>query len=265
MSKQWPLSERMLVRGDVVRQRKSVRAAHAPVRRLKFIYLAVAVSLLPAGAHASAGGHLAVALHEEWQIAHAQYPTPGNPYLIVVDIRRQSLYLLVNGKRMETWPVSTAQRGVGNEVGSDQTPLGIFEIAGKFGAGLPEFAILSSRGPTGGIAAPIFALDHPAASAVMTTRILKLEGLQPGQNEGGQVDTLARHIYIHGTANLGMLGQPASLGCVQLAPGAVIALFHRVPVGTLVLITSDAATPEIPDDIKAPAQVFAASKDATTD
>ena len=37
--------------------------------------------------------------------------------------------------------------------------------------------------------------------AKITTRILWLEGLEPGFNRGGNVDSHARYIYIHGTAD----------------------------------------------------------------
>jgi lipoprotein-anchoring transpeptidase ErfK/SrfK len=174
----------------------------------------------------------------DWLQLQARYPTPRDPMAVVVDVATKSLYLLDDGQRIDTWPVSTGLRGTGNLLGGDTTPLGVFDIVRKIGTGLPEFTILSSQAVIGTTARPVFASDDPRASLEITTRILWLEGLQPGWNEGGDVDTYARHIFIHGTAKLGMLGDPASLGCVQMAPGAMISLYRHIPLGTLVLITS---------------------------
>lgn len=178
----------------------------------------------------------AAALLMDWHQLLTQYPAANDKVFIAVDVARQQLYFFRNGVLADTWPVSTASRGTGERYGSFETPLGVFEISGKIGAGLPAFAVLDRHGPTGGIARPVFTPDDPAANEMITTRILTLTGLEPGWNEGGDVDTRARHIYIHGTADLGQLGQPASKGCIQMAPGAVIRLFRAVQPGTIVLI-----------------------------
>ena len=175
---------------------------------------------------------------KDWHYLTALYRKAGANAFVVVDVAKQQLYLFKDDDLTDTWPVSTALRGTGELEGSFQTPLGAFEIVRKIGRGLPEFAVLNRHGPTGGVTAPVLAKHDPAASAEITTRILTLEGLEPGWNEGGDVDTLRRHIYIHGTANLGGLGKPASSGCVQIAPGAMIHLFRAVSPGTVVLITS---------------------------
>ncbi len=156
--------------------------------------------------------------------------------LIAVDIASQRLYLLRRDRRAKSWPVSTSARGIGRRIDSYGTPTGVFRIVHKIGAGLPPGEILRDQRPIGRIAMPVEARDDLAASHWITTRILWLSGLEPGWNEGGNVDTFLRHIYIHGTANLGMLGRPASEGCIQMAPRAVIALFRRVGLGTPVLI-----------------------------
>jgi hypothetical protein len=68
-----------------------------------------------------------------------------------------------------------------------------------------------------------------------------LEGLQPGFNRGGSVDTHDRYIYIHGTSDQKSVGRPASHGCIHLADPDLIALYDQVPSGTLVWISADSA------------------------
>ena len=71
---------------------------------------------------------------------------------------------------------------------------------------------------------------------VITSRILWLDGLELGKNRGGNVDSKSRYIYIHGTAEEGLIGIPASLGCIRMKNKDVIKLFNRVREGTQVLI-----------------------------
>jgi hypothetical protein len=61
--------------------------------------------------------------------------------------------------------------------------------------------------------------------APIAHRILWLEGLEPGFNRGGNVDSFRRYIYIHGAGNETALGRPDSHGCVHLSaerPAAVV-------------------------------------------
>jgi hypothetical protein len=67
-------------------------------------------------------------------------------------------------------------------------------------------------------------------------RILWLEGLEPGFNRGGEVDTFRRYIYIHGFGDETTLGRPQSCGCIHLAAVDLMPLYERLPVGTLVWI-----------------------------
>jgi hypothetical protein len=73
-------------------------------------------------------------------------------------------------------------------------------------------------------------------SATIAHRILWLDGLEEGFNRGGNVDSHARYIYLHGTGDETTLGRPASCGCVHLAADDLLPLFDRLPGGTLVWI-----------------------------
>ena len=77
---------------------------------------------------------------------------------------------------------------------------------------------------------------------VITSRILWLDGLEDGVNKGGDVDSKERFIYIHGTAEEGLIGKPASIGCIRMKNKDVIKLFNRVKENTKVLIYSKKAT-----------------------
>jgi hypothetical protein len=72
---------------------------------------------------------------------------------------------------------------------------------------------------------------------LITTRILRLRGLQPGVNCGGQVDSFDRYVYVHGTNHEDRLGSPSSSGCLQLRNEEVLELFDLVPVGTHLYIS----------------------------
>lgn len=152
---------------------------------------------------------------------------------IVVSVREQKLYLFKHRHLDHVYPVSTSAVGVGSKAGSNRTPLGLHRIAQKFGAGEPLGMIFKSRRPTGQIA-KIQTKPIKGDGDDVTTRIMWLEGMQPGINKGPGVDSHARYIYIHGTPEEGLVGTPESHGCVRMKNHDVIKLFQQVATGTLV-------------------------------
>ena len=155
--------------------------------------------------------------------------------LIVVDIATQQLFFLKKGKIDEIYSVSTSVYGTGSKVNSFKTPLGRHKISEKIGEGLPEGAILKGRRWTGAIA-NIIKEPIDTEFDVVTSRILWLTGLEEGKNQGPGVDSKSRYIYIHGTAEEGLIGKPASDGCVRMYNADVITLFNKVDVNPEVLI-----------------------------
>jgi L,D-transpeptidase YbiS len=124
---------------------------------------------------------------------------------------------------------STSKFGIGQIAGSNCTPLGLHRIAEKHGDGAPAGTVFKARKPIGH-------LNDGLPVESITTRIMWLDGLDPGCNRGGNVDTFARYIYIHGFGVPASLGHPASHGCIHLADTDLIALFDLLPIGTLVWI-----------------------------
>lgn len=159
---------------------------------------------------------------------------------IEVDLRLQQLYLwesFPDGNMLiRQYPVSTAANGAGEQNGSYCTPRGRHRIAEKIGAGEALYSAFKSRQPTGEIWTPALDAEQPGRDWILT-RILWLEGLEPGRNQGGTVDSHARYIYIHGTNEEHRIGTPASHGCVRMRNPDVAELFDLVEVGTEVRIS----------------------------
>jgi len=152
-----------------------------------------------------------------------------------ISLAGQHLALLEGRRRLAVWPVSTAARGPGERAGSGGTPRGRHVIRARIGAGLAAGAVLVGRRPTGEIWSPALAAAEPGRDWILS-RILWLSGCEPGFNRLGEVDTMRRYIYIHGTPDTEPMGEPRSHGCVRMRNAAVIALFDRVAAGTPVEI-----------------------------
>jgi lipoprotein-anchoring transpeptidase ErfK/SrfK len=150
-----------------------------------------------------------------------------------VDVASQELTLLCSGGSEVRWPVSTSRFGTGFEEGSEKTPLGTHRIAEKIGDGAPLGTVFVERKETGERALPG---GSGNGEDPITTRILRLEGLETGVNRGEGVDSFDRCIYIHGTPREEEIGQPASHGCIRMKNRDIVSLFERVRVGTLVRI-----------------------------
>ena len=155
---------------------------------------------------------------------------------ITIHIPTQTLELLDDaGLVLHRYPVSTAAHGVGEEYGSFCTPRGQHIVRAKIGAGQPLNTVFVSRRPTGEIYTPELGAQHPGRDW-MLTRILWLSGCEVGFNRLGSCDTMRRYIYIHGTPDATVLGQPGSKGCVRMYNADLLELFDLVPAGTKVRI-----------------------------
>lgn len=146
-------------------------------------------------------------------------------YHIYVSISEQSLRLFDDGDLVAEYVISSAANGIGFEEGSYCTPTGRFEVSEKIGDGEPLGTIFKSRKPVG-------VWDGTASEDdLVLTRILRLHGL-----DSENANSMERYIYVHGTNQEDLLGQPASCGCIRMANEDVVDLFDRIEAGVPLVI-----------------------------
>ncbi len=165
----------------------------------------------------------------------ARNPELAPEVAAVVSVGEQRLYLYRGGEQVANYPVSTSRFGTGSRLGSLQTPLGAHRVRRKIGEGAPIGRIFKGRSDTGE-QARILTQPIDSDEDHVTTRILWLDGLEPGRNQGDEVDSYRRFIYIHGTHEEGLIGRPASDGCVRMRNIDVVELFEQLPENALVVI-----------------------------
>ena len=155
---------------------------------------------------------------------------------IEISISQQTLTLFDDfGSVKSKYAVSTAANGSGCEKDSGCTPLGAHIIRAKIGAGAEPNAVFVGRRATGEICTPELMAQFPNRDWILT-RILWLSGKEIGKNRLGNVDTMQRYIYIHGTPDNTDMSNIGSHGCVRMRNSDVISLFDAVQIGTRVLI-----------------------------
>lgn len=154
-------------------------------------------------------------------------------HVVEISVPEQRMAVYRDGMRIRDYAVSTSKFGLGDEKGSNRTPLGEFRIAKKIGDGAPAGMVFRSRKPTGEILPP----DAPGRDPIVT-RILWLKGLEPHN-----ANAYKRYIYIHGTPEERTIGTPASYGCVRMRSSDIIELYDIVGRGARVRIANEALRP----------------------
>jgi len=150
--------------------------------------------------------------------------------ILKVIISKQRLLVIANKEVKREYRIASSKYGIGNKAGSNKTPLGLHRIAGKFGRNARIDVIFKKRRLTGKVA------KVGVGGDLITTRILRLEGLEKGINKGKGIDSFQRCIYIHGTPEEKLIGKPASHGCIRMKNKDIIELFDLVKRNTLVTI-----------------------------
>lgn len=155
---------------------------------------------------------------------------------IEINISEQTLKLFNGDALVKQYPVSTARNGPGELMDSECTPRGSHIISEKIGAGYASNTVFVSRDPTGELYTPDMCTQFPDRDWILT-RILWLSGTEPGCNQGDNVDSHDRYIYIHGSPDDVEMGKPGSRGCVRMRNEDVMDLFDQVGEGTPVYIS----------------------------
>jgi hypothetical protein len=153
-----------------------------------------------------------------------------NNQFIMITASDQTMKCYENNRMIKSYLVSTGKKGLGEQMGSECTPRGWHSIHSIIGLNHLMNSVFISRVWTGEIYSEELALQYPDRDWILT-RILQLDGLEPGRNKGGQVDSLQRYIYVHGTPNTTPLGVTGSKGCVRMNNTDIIELARWVHVG----------------------------------
>ena len=155
--------------------------------------------------------------------------------MIDIDLGLQRLDLREANAARQSFDISSSKNGAGEQSDSYCTPRGWHEVCEKIGDGCALDTVFVGRRPTGEIYSAELKRVNPERDW-MLTRILWLSGTEPGLNQGGEVDTRGRYIYLHGCPDDVQLGVPGSIGCIRMSNRDVVELFDRIPVGTRVHI-----------------------------
>jgi len=155
---------------------------------------------------------------------------------IEINIAEQRLRLFNGNDLVKEYSISTAKNGPGEQMDSECTPRGEHIITEKIGDGCEVNTEFVSRESTGELYHPELRQQFPDRDWILT-RILGLSGMESGRNQGGDVDSHDRYIYIHGAPDDVKMGEPGSRGCIRMCNEDVIELFNQVEVDTKVLIS----------------------------
>ncbi len=155
---------------------------------------------------------------------------------IVVDHKTQELTLFDDDRVIKRYLISTAKNGMGEIRDSEKTPRGKHIIRVKIGEGQPRNTVFVGRRPTGEIFTPELFEQFPGRDWILT-RIMWLSGLEVSKNRLGNVDTMSRYVYIHGSPAHAEMGNPGSRGCIRMRNQDIVELFQLVTQGTLIEIT----------------------------
>lgn len=151
----------------------------------------------------------------------------SNPH-IIISISKQTLCLISYDKTIKKYRISTSKFGIGNKEKSNKTPTGLHRIVSKIGRNAKLGSIFKRRRNIKKIA-----IVNKSYDDLITSRILRLEGLRKGINRGKNIDSFKRCIYIHGTPKESLIGKPASHGCIRMKNRDIIELFELIKRGTL--------------------------------
>jgi hypothetical protein len=133
------------------------------------------------------------------------------------------------GEILKEYTMSSSRKPPSCQEGSLGTPWGLHSVCEKIGYGEEIGMVFVGRKPIGDTY--LTCEDAMKAKNLITTRILRLRGLEDGVNRGNGIDSYDRYIYIHGTNHEDRIGSPSSSGCLQLANQDVLQLHDLAEEG----------------------------------
>jgi hypothetical protein len=151
----------------------------------------------------------------------------------VISISQQRLSIWQGEVCVYDCAISSAANGLGCVRDTGCTPTGRHYVRAVIGAGSDEATVFKGRRPTGELWSSDLATAYPDRDWILG-RILWLCGCESGVNRGGDVDTFRRYIYIHGSPDAGIAGQPASHGCIRVTMRDMLRVFDYLPYGAVV-------------------------------
>jgi len=154
---------------------------------------------------------------------------------LIISIADQTLRHEWGNGMVDLYSVSTGLAGVGEQKNSGKTPRGKHIIRAMIGRNMPKETVFSGRRPTGDLFSEALFEANPERDWILS-RILWLSGCEIGKNRLGEVDTMQRYIYIHGSPPAYPMGVPLSHGCIRMHPDDVVSLFDKAHVGESVMI-----------------------------
>lgn len=149
--------------------------------------------------------------------------------MLFVDVLNQQMRCYEKARLFRVYDISTAKNGLGELNNSECTPRGWHRVHSVIGHDMAVNTVFVARMNTGEIYTPELAAQYPLRDWILT-RIIQLDGLEQGRNKGGEVDSLSRYIYIHGTPDTTKLGVPGSCGCIRMRNKDIIRLADWIKI-----------------------------------
>jgi hypothetical protein len=153
---------------------------------------------------------------------------------LIISISKQSLFLFSDNEIIQSYTISTSKNPPSCLNNSYGTPIGLHAVSDKIGDGEFKGTVFKGRVSQG-----YSYHDAPLVERsknLITSRIIRIRGLDPSLNAGGNHDSYSRYIYIHGTNHEQRLGEAFSLGCIEMSNDDCIDLFDRISINSLIWI-----------------------------